>query len=67
MDLGAKDVYQPKAGPESEREKSRTFMCWAPEATPSCVRYRLMCSTVVVLSLPLNLEKSGVSYFGGGG
>ena len=59
MELTDNDENQVKAGPDKDREKKRTRWASSTDALPNCVRYRLICSIVLVLSWPVNLANLG--------
>jgi hypothetical protein len=53
-------VNHVNAGPVKDRGKYLMLKASSAEASPSCIRYRAMCSTVLVSSCPENL----VNYVG---
>jgi hypothetical protein len=48
-------VNHVNAGPVNDRGKYLILKASSAEASPSCIRYRAMCSTVLVSSCPENL------------
>jgi hypothetical protein len=59
MELTGNDENQVKASPDKDKEKKQTQWASSTDASPNCVRYRLKCSIVLVLSWPVNLANSG--------
>ena len=59
MELTSSDENQVKVGPDRDKEKKQTRCASSMDASPNCIRYRLMCSIVLVLSWPVNLANSG--------
>jgi hypothetical protein len=57
-EFGGNEENHVKAGPVRDNRKYRTLHALSVEASPNCIRYRLMCSTVLVSSNPENLIKS---------
>ena len=58
MELIGSDENQVKAGPDRDKEKKRTRWASSTDASPNCVRYRLTCSIVLVLSWPVKFANS---------
>jgi len=58
MEFAGKDVNHVKAGPDSDNGKYRILQASSADASPSCIKSRLMCSMVLVSSWPENLVKS---------
>ena len=58
MELTGSDENQVKAGPDKDKEKKQTRWASSTNASTNCVRYRLICSIVLVLSWPVNLANS---------
>ena len=56
--IDCNDENQVKAGPDKDREKKRTRWASSMDASPNYVRYRLICSIVLVLSWLVNLVNS---------
>jgi hypothetical protein len=57
--FGSSDENQLKVDLDKDRGKNRTLCAFSTDASPSWMRYRFMCSKVVISSTPVNLEKSG--------
>jgi hypothetical protein len=61
-----KEVNHVKAGPVNDKGKYLTLNASSVEASPSCIKYRAMCSTVLVSSCPENFVKSAGGFTLGG-
>jgi hypothetical protein len=59
MELGDKEENQEKAVPVSDKENKQTFNASIKPTLPSCARYWLTCSHVVLSSSPIELTKIG--------
>ena len=65
MEFGGSEVNHTKADPESDSGNNGILRASPAEAFPQWIRNLLMCSTVVMLSCPKNLVKSGPLYLDG--
>ena len=63
MELGGNDVIQEKANPDKDKGDNLIFNASVAPASPHYTEDRLICSTVVVLSCPVNLVNSGDLYW----
>jgi hypothetical protein len=59
MELAGSKENHAKANPERESGNNRIFKASLPDASPHWNKNLLMCSIVVILCCPENLEKSG--------